>query len=432
MPPRISRSEGMEEALEDVDRHGHVGLLDRLGRVVADASAAADEQHRGGRDGGHRRGVVTGAAGQAREALPTPRLRRSSIATRRDARRVLPREVEPPRRPAISSRPAVQRADRVAARRRRRRRARRALIVARPGITLRHPGSTLDPADRRRRAGRPRPRAPTRRRPARASRRASMGTVPAWPASPSKRTLAWLWPAIAVTTPTRLAEPLEHRALLDVHLERSRAGRRGPPSPGRRAAGRRAARRPRRAASEPRGIEAAGDGRRAEVGGAEAHALLVGEADHLERERQRLGQPLDGRQRDAARRAGRRSGRRPAPCRGASRASSVPAPRRRPADQVADRVLAHGQPGLAASSRRRARSRAASRRCRSGGSGGPPSSLISPSAAQRSSTCAASLNCPGTCCRTRARRAAARGSAPAGSAIVKRTGTRSRNARSPK
>ena len=41
-----SRRAVTEEALEHVERHRHVGLGDRLGRVVADAALAAHEQHR--------------------------------------------------------------------------------------------------------------------------------------------------------------------------------------------------------------------------------------------------------------------------------------------------------------------------------------------------------------------------------------------------
>jgi hypothetical protein len=52
---------------------------------------------------------------------------------------------------------------------------------------------------------------------------------------------------------------------------------------------------------EPRRVEAPGEQRAAEVGGAVADALLVGEAEHLERERERapgVAQPLRARDRD--------------------------------------------------------------------------------------------------------------------------------------
>src|SRR3954451_19883583 len=66
----ITRSYGTQEPLESVDGDGDVGRLDRLGGVVADAALTADEQHRGGADRRHHRGVVAGAARQARGDAP--------------------------------------------------------------------------------------------------------------------------------------------------------------------------------------------------------------------------------------------------------------------------------------------------------------------------------------------------------------------------
>ena len=136
-----------------------------------------------------------------------------------------------------------------------------------------------------------------------ASWRADIGTVPAWPARPRRVSVARVCPAIAETTPDREPQFLEHGPLLDVHLEVAR----GPALARGHHLGRVATGGPDRLEHrdpvhvgqvEPRGVEAAGEGRRAEVGDAEPRALLVGEADHLDRRRRGLtlgGDPLHDR-----------------------------------------------------------------------------------------------------------------------------------------
>ncbi len=56
--------------------------------------------------------------------------------------------------------------------------------------------------------------------PVNASCRMRIGTVPAWPASPSTTTRMRLWPMMPVTTPSGWFSGLQHRPLLDVHFEK--------------------------------------------------------------------------------------------------------------------------------------------------------------------------------------------------------------------
>ena len=97
-------------------------------------------------------------------------------------------------------------------------------------------------------------------------------------------------------------------------------------------------------ACEPCGVEAPGHRRRAEVRGAEAHALLVREAHDLDGERQRLAQPLEHLDRDD-------DPERPVVAPGVADRVQVGAQYERAAlaeaaDQIADLVLPHRQAGL--------------------------------------------------------------------------------------
>ena len=139
----------------------------------------------------------------------------------------------------------------------------------------------------------------------------------------------------------RLAEPLQHRPLLDVDLDVAeqvvaRGNRPRPPA--------HEVAEPHAlvvAELEPRRVEAAGQGRRAEVGSAEAHALLVRKPDDLDR----ALHPLDGLEGD-------QHPERPVVPPGIDHRVQVRAehqhrPVAAPADQVAERVLAHLETGLA-------------------------------------------------------------------------------------
>ena len=135
-----------------------------------------------------------------------------------------------------------------------------------------------------------------------ASCRSAIGTVPACPLAPRHSTCTRLCPQIAGHDAHRELLALEHGALLDVQLDvaERRAGARG----GRHAVGA-AARRLQRLGEghavgvtqlQPGALERAGVRAAAEVRDAEADALLVGEGEHLDGERQaqaRCRQPLD-------------------------------------------------------------------------------------------------------------------------------------------
>ena len=235
---------------------------------------------------------------------------------------------------------------------------RSSVTVAAAGITLRTPGSTSS----RRRCPPARSTASTHSAAAAsASRRASMGTVPAWPASPANVSVGVALAGDRGDDADGLVEALERGALLDVDLDvaehvvaRRRHAADEVAEPDALSV----------AQLEPAEVEAPRQDRRAEVGGAEAHALLVGEADDLEVDAARAPPPRSR----PARRAARRSGRRRSPCRGASRAS---APVRRRGARSGCRARPRARPGRPPpSSRRRARSPRASPRCRSAASGG--------------------------------------------------------------
>ena len=185
-----------DEAREHARAGGDVGERDRLGRIVADAAVAADEQHADRRDVDDRHAVVAGARRQVMHAhafavRSPPRtaaacagahgavfashsgatarstLRRCAIAANSRAHRRRP----PPRRSSVGARTSSEK---------------RAL----PGITFIAPGDASMRPDRRRR----RPAAPRAMRStasthsaaaASASRRSPIGTVPAWPAMPA-------------------------------------------------------------------------------------------------------------------------------------------------------------------------------------------------------------------------------------------------------
>ena len=172
-----------------------------------------------------------------------------------------------------------------------------------------------------------------------ASRRMSIGTVPAWPASPMNATVAWLWPLIAVTTPSGSSSRSSTGPCsmwTSAYATRSsRAASAG--SPGRTSF----ERDPVLVAQlGPVGVEAADDRRRPQIRGAEAQALLVGEAVQLDRA---LGDALDRGERDEhAERAVVAAG----VAHGVQmRAEHERAADAAAADQVADRVLADVEPG---------------------------------------------------------------------------------------
>ncbi len=128
--------------------------------------------------------------------------------------------------------------------------------------------------------------------PASASRRASIGTVPAWPAAPRSSTSKREAPLIAVTQPDGEPLRLEHRPLLDMQLGISEdvvATARGAPDRGgieavsQQCLGHAGAAIV--APPEQRRVERAGKRLASRHRGAEAHALLVDEGDALDGER---------------------------------------------------------------------------------------------------------------------------------------------------
>ena len=335
--------------------------VDMLGRVVADAALAADEQHRGRAERGHHHRIMPGAAGEPaqrlarggharRRAGPSARDRTGWRADRGSASTI---EI---RRRALAAIVGDSREDRLG----------RGIAHApdRPsgcrcvkshiaGNDIGRAGRRLEPPHRRDQIGRRRrarcvrPPAPSRpppraRRGAAASRWCRRG-----PAIPSTVDLVAQLRGDAGDGADREALGLQHRPLLDMGFEIARCSR---SAPHRRAACGRSdpARHPasiasgacvdrhRRSASPTtprpapdRSVPATA--RLVSIGGGKARAFLVAERDHLDRE----GQPPPGRLRAprrirsrASRRAARHSARRRARCRDGCR-SAAPAPARR-------------------------------------------------------------------------------------------------------
>ena len=194
--------EPIECSRERIDRERDVLLARQLVRVMRDAAVQrADEEHRRVR---HEHRVVAGARDEPRRVrqhrgeriahrhrVASParlrsRCRRSAGRAGRDRRSVRRRRPSraPARRWSRSARP------------RSRRRSRRVAFTAQSRTwSMKRAASTS------------------------ASSLASIGVVPAWSARPSNTTSAARLPGDRGDDAERLAEPLEHGPLLDVHLE---------------------------------------------------------------------------------------------------------------------------------------------------------------------------------------------------------------------
>ena len=203
-----------------------------LGRVVADAALAADEQHADRAQGGHRQPVMAGAARQAQRAdagarRPRPRAAAISagVAGARPARRSCARAGRRRRAGRRCRAKSLARSAAGVVRGRRRSGARRSSVkrtLARDDVD--RAGRRLEPADGgrpgRRVAGATRSTASTiSAAAASASWRRPIGTVPAWPASPVTSTVKRLAAVDRGDDADRQALGLEHRPLLDVHLD---------------------------------------------------------------------------------------------------------------------------------------------------------------------------------------------------------------------
>ena len=138
---------------------GHVGRLDRLVGVMADAALAAHEQHRHRTERRHRHGVVTRAARQrdgrrGRGARPHAASRLVHAGSQRTAAMswtTVHVNASPRRRAMPRAPPRAARAPRRGAPRRARWRT-SSVRVGAAGNDVRRAGRHLDPADRRRHA----------------------------------------------------------------------------------------------------------------------------------------------------------------------------------------------------------------------------------------------------------------------------------------